>query len=144
VIIGALLVALVILDTTLVTISRTRAGRAILSGGRDHLTHRLSLRLGSPIRVAMILATTQVVVCLITIIVAQAGAGWVLLAGGVALVFGGVLIWQLEARVWLVDTAPAEQHAPVTDPAAAAVVGTGYQLSDRARLAIDERAETAA
>src|SRR5579884_883045 len=41
VVIGALLVGLVIFDTTLVTISRSRAGRSVLVGGRDHTTHRL-------------------------------------------------------------------------------------------------------
>ncbi len=48
IVIGPLLVGLVILDTTLVTVSRTRGHRAVLSGGRDHLTHRLVNGLGSP------------------------------------------------------------------------------------------------
>jgi UDP-GlcNAc:undecaprenyl-phosphate GlcNAc-1-phosphate transferase len=96
VVIGALLVGLVILDTTLVTISRSRAGRPMLSGGRDHLTHRLANRLGTPRRVALTLAVTQLFVCCVTITVAQAGAGWVLLSGGVGVVFGVVLLWHFE------------------------------------------------
>ena len=36
-----LLCALPLVDTTLVTISRVRAGRAISQGGRDHASHRL-------------------------------------------------------------------------------------------------------
>ena len=32
---------LVILDTTLVVVSRLRRGAPVFSGGRDHLTHRL-------------------------------------------------------------------------------------------------------
>jgi UDP-GlcNAc:undecaprenyl-phosphate/decaprenyl-phosphate GlcNAc-1-phosphate transferase len=96
VVIAALLVGLVILDTTLVTISRSRAGRSVLSGGRDHLTHRLVKRVGTPRRVALTLAAAQLAVCGITIAVAQAGTGWVLLAGGLALALGGVLIWQFE------------------------------------------------
>jgi UDP-GlcNAc:undecaprenyl-phosphate GlcNAc-1-phosphate transferase len=96
VVVGALLVALVILDTTLVTYSRTRGGRPVLSGGRDHLTHRIVERLGTPGAVAGTLAATQFVVCSIAIAVARAGLGWVLLAGGVCVVFGMVLIWQLE------------------------------------------------
>jgi UDP-GlcNAc:undecaprenyl-phosphate GlcNAc-1-phosphate transferase len=96
VVIGALLAGMVILDTTLVTISRSRAGRPVLSGGRDHLTHRLFKRLGSPRRVALALAGTQLFVCGVTISVAQAGAGWVLLAGGFGIVAGAVLIWQFE------------------------------------------------
>jgi UDP-GlcNAc:undecaprenyl-phosphate/decaprenyl-phosphate GlcNAc-1-phosphate transferase len=101
VIVAALLVGLVILDTTLVTVSRTRGGRPVLTGGRDHLTHRLSRSLGSPRRVALTLAVTQVGLCTLTIIVARAGGGWVLLAGALGLVFAAVLIWQLEMSPWL-------------------------------------------
>jgi UDP-GlcNAc:undecaprenyl-phosphate GlcNAc-1-phosphate transferase len=96
VVIGALLVGLVILDTTLVTYSRTRGHRPLLSGGRDHLTHRIVDRLGSPAAVTATLAITQFAVCGVAIGAARAGLGWVLLAGGLCLVFGLVLIWQLE------------------------------------------------
>lgn len=96
VIIGALLVGLVIFDTTLVTISRTRAGRSVLSGGRDHTTHRLRKWLGTPLNVAVSLAVTQLLLCGVTIVVAQAGGGWVLLAAGVCVLFGAVLGWLFE------------------------------------------------
>jgi UDP-GlcNAc:undecaprenyl-phosphate/decaprenyl-phosphate GlcNAc-1-phosphate transferase len=99
VVVAALLVALVILDTTLVTYSRTRGGRPVFSGGQDHLTHRVVDRLGSPRAVAGTLAITQLLVCAVAIAVARAGVGWVLLAGGLCLAFGVVLIWQFE-RVW--------------------------------------------
>src|SRR3954447_15012476 len=46
VIVAALLVGLVVLDTTLVVVSRSRGGRPVLSGGRDHLSHRIARRLG--------------------------------------------------------------------------------------------------
>jgi UDP-GlcNAc:undecaprenyl-phosphate GlcNAc-1-phosphate transferase len=97
VVIAGLLVGLVILDTTLVTISRSRAGRSVLTGGRDHLTHRLSHRLGPPRNVALTLAITQLAVCGATIAVARAGVGWVLFAGAVGAVLGGLLIWQFES-----------------------------------------------
>jgi hypothetical protein len=42
----------VLLDTTLVSVSRTRRGVSLLTGGRDHLSHRLLGRLGTPRRVA--------------------------------------------------------------------------------------------
>jgi hypothetical protein len=41
--------AVAVFDTTLVVVSRTRAGRSILVGGTDHTSHRLH-RLGLPIR----------------------------------------------------------------------------------------------
>ena len=60
---GVLLVGVPILDTSLVVLSRRRAGVSVLTGGRDHLTHRLLLRLESPRRVAMVLAMTQALLC---------------------------------------------------------------------------------
>jgi UDP-GlcNAc:undecaprenyl-phosphate GlcNAc-1-phosphate transferase len=118
VIIGALLVGLVIFDTTLVTISRSRAGRSVLSGGRDHLTHRLRGRLGSPLKVACALAGTQLVLCGLTIVVARAGVGWVLLAAGLALVAGIALLWQLETSA-LFAVAPQGDRAAVQEQARA-------------------------
>jgi UDP-GlcNAc:undecaprenyl-phosphate GlcNAc-1-phosphate transferase len=112
VVVAALLVGLVILDTTLVTVSRTRAGRPVLSGGRDHLTHRLASRLGPPRKVALTLAGGQLTVCALTIAVARAGAGWVLLAGGLGVAFGVVLIWQFEGALWI-----RSEPAPVAKPA---------------------------
>ncbi len=114
VVIGALLVALVILDTTLVTFSRSRAGRPVLSGGRDHLTHRLAKRLGSPRRVALTLAVTQLCVCGVTITVAQAGAGWVLIAGGFGILAAAALIWQFEISPLLQPDPPTGEFADAT------------------------------
>jgi UDP-GlcNAc:undecaprenyl-phosphate/decaprenyl-phosphate GlcNAc-1-phosphate transferase len=112
VIVAALLVSLVIFDTTLVTISRSRAGQPVLTGGRDHLTHRLVRKLGTPRHVALSLALTQLVVCGLTIAVAQAGVGWVLLAGAAMAVVGGVLIWQLETVPVFRREAPTAVAAP--------------------------------
>lgn len=96
VLVGGLLVGLVILDTTLVTYSRTRSRRPVFSGGRDHLTHRVIDRLGSPRAVAGTLALAQSLVCALAVETSCAGVGWVLLAGGVCVLFGSVLIWQFE------------------------------------------------
>ncbi len=121
VIVAALLVGLVILDTTLVTISRSRAGRSVLSGGRDHLTHRLAGYLGGPRDVALTLALTQLFVCGVTIGVARAGVGWVLLAGSLGVVLGLGLIWQFERAARLKPTVtPAVQRAGAMPHASAA------------------------
>jgi len=123
VVVAALLVGLVVLDTTLVTISRSRAGLPVLSGGRDHLTHRLHGNVGSPQRVAFTLAAVQIGVCAVTIAVAQAGVGWVLVAGALGLGFGGALIWQLESSpLFRPERAPASSGspAPVAPPTAVA------------------------
>lgn len=47
-----LVLAVPILDTTLVTVSRLRHGRSPFQGGRDHISHRL-VRLGLPVRGAV-------------------------------------------------------------------------------------------
>ncbi len=112
VVIAALLVALVIFDTTLVTVSRSRGGRGVLTGGRDHLTHRLAGRLGSPRRVALTLALAQLFVCGVTIGVSQAGVGWVLLAGGLSVIVAIVMLWQLESAAWFQQPAPKSAGAP--------------------------------
>jgi UDP-GlcNAc:undecaprenyl-phosphate/decaprenyl-phosphate GlcNAc-1-phosphate transferase len=111
VVIAALLVGLVIFDTTLVTVSRSRAGTSIFSGGRDHTTHRLAGLVGGSSRhVALTLAITQFLLCGVTIGVAEAGSGWALLAGAVCVVFGAALLWQFETsprfRVDRARTAP--------------------------------------
>jgi len=100
---AVVLVGLPALDTALVIVSRKRRGVGICTGGRDHLTHRLRARLGTPRRVAMALATGQAFLC---------GAGAVLFefegsiaaAGSITLILGGVavvaLLELLESFFW--------------------------------------------
>ncbi len=52
--IAVVLVGLPALDTALVIVSRRRRGVSVFSGGRDHLTHRLLAKLGTPRRVALV------------------------------------------------------------------------------------------
>jgi UDP-GlcNAc:undecaprenyl-phosphate GlcNAc-1-phosphate transferase len=54
-----LLVGLPIFDTALVSVSRSRRGITLVTGGRDHLTHRLLPVLRSPRKVAAMLALCQ-------------------------------------------------------------------------------------
>jgi UDP-GlcNAc:undecaprenyl-phosphate GlcNAc-1-phosphate transferase len=134
VVVAASLVGMVILDTTLVTISRTRAGRSVLTGGRDHLTHRLLRWLGAPHHVALALGLTQLIVCGVTIGVAQAGIGWVLLAGGVGVALGGVMIWQFEKPV-----AEAEESGvPVLSEALRPAPASALPQAERVAAAGDQ------
>jgi len=59
------LAGLPIFDTALVVVSRRRRGVMVLSGARDHLTHRLYGRLGSARRVATVLMVLQGALCLL-------------------------------------------------------------------------------
>ncbi len=60
---AAPLAAGAIFDTTLVVISRYRRGAGILTGGRDHCTHRLLALLDTPPRVCAVLAAATVLLC---------------------------------------------------------------------------------
>ena len=55
----ALLLGIPLLDTAFVMVSRRRRGIPLLTGGRDHLTHRILAWTGSPWKVAAIAATAQ-------------------------------------------------------------------------------------
>jgi UDP-GlcNAc:undecaprenyl-phosphate GlcNAc-1-phosphate transferase len=72
---GALLVGMPILDTALVTLSRKRRGVTLMTGGRDHLTHRLLLAVHRPRAVAGVLALAQALLCAIAIAGDQWGSG---------------------------------------------------------------------
>jgi UDP-N-acetylmuramyl pentapeptide phosphotransferase/UDP-N-acetylglucosamine-1-phosphate transferase/O-antigen ligase len=96
--IALLLVGIPLLDTTLVVISRRRRGIPILTGGRDHLTHRTRQRIASARAVAVALGGAQamlaafallayrggsfVVVVLVALYVLAAAAAIELLDGG--------------------------------------------------------------
>ena len=66
-----LLLAVPILDTTTVVVSRIRQGVSPLQGGHDHLSHRLMAR-GIPRKRAVILLwTASIVLCLVTVAIAN-------------------------------------------------------------------------
>ncbi len=63
VLVAAMCVGLVLFDTTLVILSRLRRRVPVLSGGRDHVTHRIFSRVASTRRVALALAGAQAALC---------------------------------------------------------------------------------
>jgi UDP-GlcNAc:undecaprenyl-phosphate GlcNAc-1-phosphate transferase len=93
---AALLVGLVIFDTTLVVISRRRRVVSLLTGGRDHLTHRLLG--GSARRVARTLAVVQLSLCALALGAAGLGRVAVLWIAA-AVVVGIAAIAVLEKRM---------------------------------------------
>ena len=97
---GGLVAGLPILDTTLVIVSRRRRGIPFVTGGRDHLTHRLLARAGSARRVAVLLAAGQVVLAGVAIACTQLGTAFTLAAAAVLTVAGAGAIVVLESPAW--------------------------------------------
>lgn len=97
---GMLLAGLPILDTSLVVVSRRRAGISILQGGRDHLTHRLRSRLPSARAVAAVLAAGQVLLCLAALGVTQLGDLSSVLAWCIVLASAAGAVLVLESEAW--------------------------------------------
>ena len=128
------LVGLPLLDTTLVVISRRRGGRPLLSGSRDHLTHRLRALLGSPRLVALALATAQVGLCMTAVLLAEAPVAWVVVLGITYIGVAFTLIYTLESRIAVTSIASsAGPIGVVAAPAATApVAGAALATADEA------------
>jgi UDP-GlcNAc:undecaprenyl-phosphate/decaprenyl-phosphate GlcNAc-1-phosphate transferase len=89
VLVGAMLVGLPILDTTLVAVSRLRRGVTIVTPGRDHLTHRLLGRVNTPADVCLLLLAAQGLLVGLGVASEQAGEPAVI-ATAVALTAAGI------------------------------------------------------
>jgi UDP-GlcNAc:undecaprenyl-phosphate GlcNAc-1-phosphate transferase len=98
--VGALLAGLPIFDATMVCFSRVKRGVTVVTGGRDHLTHRLLLRLRTPRAVAVALAALQAALSGLAILGYELGASAVAwLALGV-FVAGVAAILVLDTPRW--------------------------------------------
>jgi UDP-GlcNAc:undecaprenyl-phosphate GlcNAc-1-phosphate transferase len=118
--VGALMTGVVILDTALVTVSRTRRGVTLVTGGRDHLSHRLLRVLGSPWAVAASLAAVQAALCAVAIAGDRSGSRGVLLIVALGAVLVGVLaIAILDSARWRPPGIATAERAPDTQPAEA-------------------------
>ncbi len=108
---AVILAGLPVVDTALVFISRRRAGIALLTGGRDHMTHRLASRLRCPRRVALALGCAQALFGAVAIGVVQLGEGLVVSAWATWFVAATGAVVLLETARW----APARE--PLLEPA---------------------------
>jgi len=100
------LAGLPILDTTLVVISRWRRGMPVLSGARDHITHRLHGRLGSPIRVCAMLVALQTGLSVIAFALYQFSEVTIIVATCGYLAVGLAGLRLLETLAWATDGLP--------------------------------------
>jgi uncharacterized protein (DUF2062 family) len=103
---AALFVGLPALDTALVVVSRRRRGVAVLSGARDHLTHRLLRGLHTPRAVALALGLTQAALCLVGLALFQAAVAAVFAFGAMYFLLGCAAILVLESS-YVPEAAPA-------------------------------------
>lgn len=122
--VGALVAGLPILDVTLVSVSRTRRDVSVLTGGRDHLSHRLLLALHSPRRVAGVLAIGQGILCALAILGYELGTGTVAGLAFAAFATGAVAILVFDTATWrpggiAVGGEPRGDDAPEVIPASA-------------------------
>jgi UDP-GlcNAc:undecaprenyl-phosphate GlcNAc-1-phosphate transferase len=110
--VAALLLGVPVLDTLLVVVSRTRRGVSIVTAGRDHLTHRLRVRLASSGAVAATLAVTQAVVSLLTIVAARIGRTSIIVVALACMGLGGAIVALLDGPAWTaVGRGPAGYEA---------------------------------
>jgi len=115
---GLLLVGVPLFDTFLVIVSRRRRGISVLTGGRDHLTHRARGRLRNARAVAVVLGGIQALFSALAVFASEDGS---------AVLMGGVLVYLAAAGVGLYLL--ERQHAsrqPAAD-AAAALACTGAE-----------------
>jgi UDP-GlcNAc:undecaprenyl-phosphate GlcNAc-1-phosphate transferase len=135
--VALLLVAIPALDTSLVVVSRRRRGVPVLSGGRDHLTHRARVFLPSARAVALMLGAIQAVVSVAAVLAIQGGGSFVAIAAILYLLAAAAAIVLLENQGVeelgiRADSAVREAVAPGSSPAGSvllALLGLGAGLS---------------
>jgi UDP-GlcNAc:undecaprenyl-phosphate/decaprenyl-phosphate GlcNAc-1-phosphate transferase len=98
--VAGMLLGVLVLDTTLVVVSRTRRGVSLATGGRDHLTHRLLTKAGSARIVALTLVGAQAIVATVAVTALHAGRTTIVVAAVGCILFGAAVIALLESRVW--------------------------------------------
>jgi UDP-GlcNAc:undecaprenyl-phosphate GlcNAc-1-phosphate transferase len=111
---GLLLVGVPALDTALVVVSRRRRGISLLTGGRDHLTHRARQRLRTAFAVAVALGSIQIVLSLMAVAALRGSS--VTLAGAAILylMLVGVAVALIDTRIPAVPPA-SPAPAALTD-----------------------------
>jgi len=97
---ACLLAGLPLLDAALVSVSRYRRGVPLVTGGRDHLSHRLLGALGSPRRVALALCLAQSGLSAVGVACERIGAGAVISGSAVVLIAGALAVVTLDSARW--------------------------------------------
>jgi UDP-GlcNAc:undecaprenyl-phosphate/decaprenyl-phosphate GlcNAc-1-phosphate transferase len=96
--VALLLVGIPALDTTLVIVSRRRRGVSVLSGGRDHLTHRARKLLPSARAVALLLGTIQAGLSVVAVLASRGEGSFVVISASLYLLAAGGAIVVLDTQ----------------------------------------------
>jgi UDP-GlcNAc:undecaprenyl-phosphate GlcNAc-1-phosphate transferase len=110
------LVGIPVLDTGLVVLSRHRRQARILSGGRDHLTHRLLAALRTPARVALALACAQALLGGLALGLAELDSDQVTVIGVLYFALGAGAILLFDDARWFAQGASAGHQAREEHP----------------------------
>ena len=123
------LAGVAIFDTSLVVVSRRRRGVSVLTGGRDHSTHRLLRPLGSPARVAAVLGLAQAALAGLAILMCDMSSTGIEIASAAYIAVGISLIAGFEGPALAPRTGEAAFAAPSEHPASAALTGLPAAVS---------------
>jgi UDP-N-acetylmuramyl pentapeptide phosphotransferase/UDP-N-acetylglucosamine-1-phosphate transferase/O-antigen ligase len=96
--VALLLVAVPALDMTLVIVSRRRRGVSVLSGGRDHLTHRTLRYVRSTRAVALTLGVAQAALSVLAVLTSRGDSTLLVVGASLYVLGGGCLIVALESQ----------------------------------------------
>lgn len=123
---GLLFVGIPAVDTCLVMFSRRRRGIPLLTGGRDHLTHRTHQRLRTARSVALALGGAQALLAALALLTLGGGSGALVAAVAVYLVGAGVLIAMIDSgfEPGAVPAAAGQPESRIGRP----VPSTGWML----------------
>jgi UDP-GlcNAc:undecaprenyl-phosphate GlcNAc-1-phosphate transferase len=102
---GLLMVGVPALDTALVVVSRTRRGVSVLTGGRDHLTHRAQTMLRSARGVALVLGSAQALLAAVAIVAIEGESFLILLLVALYVVAAVAAITVLDAAALTIPAA---------------------------------------
>jgi UDP-GlcNAc:undecaprenyl-phosphate GlcNAc-1-phosphate transferase len=96
--VALLLVAVPALDMTLVIVSRRRRGVSVLSGGRDHLTHRTLRYVRSTRAVALTLGVAQAALSVLAVLTSRGDSTLLVVGASLYVLGGGCLIVALDSQ----------------------------------------------
>ena len=99
-VVPVLLLAIPVLDTTTVTLGRLRHGRAVSSGGKDHLSHRLVARGLSPGMAVVVLVAAEALLGVLAVLAGRRQVPLAFAVLGALAVVGTLAAWTAASPVY--------------------------------------------